>query len=215
MTTILLTGFGPYGDEIQNPSGEIAARLDGEQIDDLSVRGVVLPVTTDEVGPALDRALQTIGPDVVVVTGVTPGRAALAVERVALNVRDFPIPDTDGAQPVDEPVIFGGPAAYLSSLPVKAILAAWRAEGFPGFVSNTAGTYVCNQTFYLARHLTEGTAVRAGLIHLPITASRASTMADPTPSLCLTLLERAVRRAAVVAATHRGADIPLAAGAVS
>jgi pyroglutamyl-peptidase len=153
-----------------------------------------------------------------VVTGVAPGRAAPALERVAVNVRDFPIPDVDGLNPIDEPVVDGGPDAYLSTLPVKAILARWRHDGIPGYVSNTAGAFLCNQIFYLARHLTrEGPAI-AGLVHIPVGPDRAARMARaslPPPSLPLDLLEQAVGLAAVVAASHEGPDLRLAAGAIS
>jgi hypothetical protein len=70
-------------------------------------------------------------------------------------VLDFPIPDNDGSQPAGEPVVEGGPAAYFATLPIKAILVAWREAGLPGYVSNTAGTYVCNQTFYHSLHLSD------------------------------------------------------------
>lgn len=92
--------------------------------------------------------------------------------------------------------------------------AAWRAAGMPGYVSNTAGTYVCNQVFDLARHLTRASAIRCGLVHLPAVPERAARDAAPLPSLPLDMLERAVRLAVAVTATHPGPDLTLAAGAL-
>lgn len=216
MSVVLVTGFGRYAEETDNPSGAIAARLDGRRIGGVTVRGQVLPVTTQGVQAAIADALERHRPDAVVLTGVAPGRAAPALERVAINVRDFPIPDNDGREPVDEPVCETGPDAYLSTLPIKAITSRWRDAGIPGYVSNTAGTFLCNQAFYIARHLTRDTAVAAGFVHLPVTPGRAvATGRPPAPSLPLELLEQAVSLAAVVAATHRGADVRLAAGAIS
>jgi pyroglutamyl-peptidase len=215
MRRVLLTGFGAYAEEADNPSGAIAARLDGSQTDGVVIHGLVLPVKSARVGATLREAIARISPDVVLVTGVTPGRAAVSVERVAINAQDFPIPDVDGLEPVDEPVVEGGPSAYFSQLPIKAILSAWRARRIPAYVSNSAGTYVCNQTFYLARHLTEGTKAIAGLVHIPLSSSNAAGVRPPPPSLHLDMLEAAVHTAAIVAATHRGPDLRLGAGSTS
>lgn len=149
--------------------------------------------------------------DVVLATGVAPGRPAVGIERVAVNVRDFPIEDVDGQQPIDRPVVPGGPVAYLSTVPVKAVVAAWRKAGIPGFVSNTSGTYLCNQVFYLARHLTDGTAVRAGFLHVPV-AAHAAAGDPPPPSQSLDQVVEAVRAGVHVAATHAGPDVELVAG---
>jgi pyroglutamyl-peptidase len=215
MKHVLVTGFGAYAEESQNPSGLIAERLDGHVGEGVQIHGRVLAVGTNLVEPALAAAIEEVAPDVVVITGVTPGRAAPAVERVAINVRDFPIVDVEGHMPIDEPVAADGPPAYFSTLPTKAILARWREDGIPGYLSNTAGTYVCNQTFYLARHLTRSTTIRAGLVHIPSSTANAVASLPPPPALPLDVLERAVRLAALVAATHDGADLRFSAGATS
>lgn len=202
MTEVLVTGFGSYADQADNPSGTIAMRLNGWESHGIRIHGVVLPVTSRGVGALLSDAIERLQPDVVVITGVAPGRAEVAVERLAANVRDFPIPDVDGFAPIDQAVVDGGPDAYFSTLPIKAILAAWRRLQIPSYVSNSAGTYVCNQTFYLARHFTENRIAVAGLVHIP----------PASPALDLPMLEEAVRVAAIVAATHRGTDVQLGAG---
>ncbi len=213
MISALVTGFGPYQGEPDNPSGRVAARLDGREHDGVRIAGRVLRVSTDRIGTALADAIQETRPDVVVVTGVAPGRPGVAVERIAVNVRDFPVEDVDGRQPVDSPIADDGPAAYFSTLPVKAILARWRAAGVRGYVSNTAGTFLCNQVFYLARHLTDARGVRAGLVHVPAASDQAATASPPVPSLPLDVIEEAVRLSVLVAAGHRGPDVLLGAGA--
>jgi pyroglutamyl-peptidase len=110
-------------------------------------------------------------PALVVCTGQAAGRAALSLERIAINVNDAHIADNAGAQPVDTPVIPGGPAAYFTSLPIKAMLVSMIAEGINADVSQTAGTFVCNHVFYglmhelATRH--EFGHARGGLIHVP------------------------------------------------
>lgn len=211
--SILVTGFGSYGDQTNNPSQLLARALDGRHIAGESVTGVVLPVATAQVGQALAAAIDDARPRLVVALGVAPGRTAPALERVAVNVRDFPIPDTDDAQPVDEPIIVDGPDAYLATLPIKKILFAWQNAGLPGYVSNTAGTYLCNQVSYLISHRARQEGFLAGFIHLP--ALPAWQAKVPAPSMSLEPMEQAVQIAVAVAAGHDGPDLSLGAGAVS
>ena len=213
--TVLVTGFGSFAEHTDNPSGLLARAWNGRRLDDgEETIGVVLPVATERVGPALDDALAAARPRLVLALGLAPGRPAPALERIAVNVRDFPVPDIDGAQPVDVPVVPGGPDAYLADLPLKAILASWREAGLPGYISNTAGTYVCNQLFYLIAHHGRRAGFRAGLVHLPALPAAADA-GLPVPSMSLQWMERTVHTALAVAAGHTGPDLPLAGGAVS
>ncbi len=210
MIRVLITGFGPYQEERDNPSGSIAESLDGTTVGPVSFSGCVLPVSARTAPKLLQRAIEECSPEVVLVTGVTPARERPALERVAINLTDYPIPDVDGFVAIDSPILAGAPAAYFSTLPIKAILANWRAAGIGGYVSNSAGTYLCNQLFYLAQHLTANTPSLSGLVHLPLPRSEPADAHLP-----LELLEDAVRRAAVVAATHVGPDLVLGAGSTS
>jgi len=216
--SVLLTGFGAFGDVRVNPSEQIAVALDGEQIAGHQVQSVVLPVATDRVPAALIEAIQVVKPDLILCLGVAPGRPAAALERVAVNVKDFPLPDIDGRSPIDEPVLPDGPAAYLGTVPAKAILSRWAKEQVPGYLSNTAGTYVCNQVFYLCSHHAHRLHIPAGLIHLPSTPGSISATRpgqSPPPTAQLDVLTRAVRLAIDVALTHQGSDLRVTAGALS
>ncbi|MGH8621061.1 MAG: pyroglutamyl-peptidase I, partial [Burkholderiales bacterium] len=108
-------------------------------------------------------------PEIVLCVGQAGDRAALCVERVAVNLQDARIPDNDGAQPADTPVVAGGPAAYLATLPVRAAVAALRAEELPAELSMSAGTFVCNHVFYGLMHFaaTRRHPFRGGLLHVP------------------------------------------------
>jgi pyroglutamyl-peptidase len=152
---ILVTGFEPFGGQSLNPSWEVACALHGLQLQGAQVTAVQLPCVFAHALPALQQALAQHRPDIVLALGQAEGRCDFSVERVAINVQDARIPDNAGAQPIDVPVIAGGPAAYFSTLPIKTLVAGLKAAGFPASVSQTAGTFVCNQVFYalLARQL--------------------------------------------------------------
>jgi pyroglutamyl-peptidase len=210
---ILLTGFDPFGGESINPSGRVVAALQGETIAGARVQTVCLPTVFGAALQALGEAVRRCAPVLVVALGQAGGRSELSIERVAINVDDARIPDNDGAQPIDEPIVPGGPAAYFSTLPVKAIVAALHAQGLPAGVSQTAGTFVCNHVFYGLQHLLAGTGVRSGFVHLPWLPEQAGGRAD-APCLPLDAMVDGVRTVLQVAMTHRGEDLRRGAGAL-
>ena len=168
---VLLTGFDPFGGDPVNPSWHIAQALHGRQIAGHRVIAEQLPTVFGDALTALDAAMARHRPALVICLGLAGGRSALSIERIAINVNDARIADNAGAQPIDTPVVPGGPAAYFSSLPIKAMREAMLAAGIPAEVSQTAGTFVCNHVFYgLMHRLATGRglkATRGGFIHVP------------------------------------------------
>jgi pyroglutamyl-peptidase len=168
MKTILLTGFEPFGGDRTNPSEQIARALDGRVIAGQRVVGAVLPCVFGAANIEVRRLLRFHRPALVVAIGLAGNRAEITPERVAINVDDARIPDNAGKQPVDTPIVRGGPVAYWSTLPIKAVVAALRARNVPASVSQTAGTFVCNHVFYGLMHaLRRRRGVRGGFIHVP------------------------------------------------
>ncbi|MFG1640613.1 pyroglutamyl-peptidase I [Amycolatopsis sp. NPDC049252] len=182
MARVLMTGFAPFGGEAVNPSWQAVSAL-GARRDD--VAAVELPCEFAASLPALRRAIAEHRPELVVCVGQAGGRAEVTPERVAINLVDARIPDNAGAQPVDVPVVADGPAAYFTTLPVKACVAAIRSAGVPASVSHTAGTYVCNQVFYGLMHLlaTDFPGVRGGFVHVPFSPEQVAASGKAAPSL--------------------------------
>ncbi len=168
--TILLTGYNPYRNAPDfNPTGVLARELNGRKIGGARIVGAQIPVAVEDAGPRLRRLLDRVDPDAALAMGVAPGRPAMNVERVAVNVLDFRVPDNRGRRYRDRPIRPGGPAAYLSTLPVRAILAALRKEKIPAELSDTAGTYLCHFAMYslLDAFALSGKSGPAGFIHVP------------------------------------------------
>ncbi|MGO4805809.1 pyroglutamyl-peptidase I [Arthrobacter sp. 2MCAF15] len=210
---ILLTGFEPFGGETANSSWA-AARSAARQLqaEGLDVRAVELPCVFGASAKALEEAMERSLPELVLCAGQAGGRSRISLERVAINCDDARIPDNAGNRPVDEPVVQDGPAAYFTSLPIKAALAALTAEQIPAEVSQSAGTYVCNHVFYALMHalrLLPGT--RGGFVHIPF-ADTQVPVGSSAPSLPAQQMAAAL---AVVVRTTLGttADLRLAAGA--
>ncbi|RBL86728.1 pyroglutamyl-peptidase I [Streptomyces cavourensis] len=214
MATVLITGIEPFDGETLNPSWEAVRRLDGTQVAGAMLVARQLPCVIGKVVGVLRQAIAETRPDVVICLGQAGGRSDVSVERVAINVVDARIPDNEGRQPIDEPVVEGGPAAYFSTLPIKAIVRDLRAAGVPASVSSTAGTYNCNTIFYgLAHYIaTEQPALRGGFVHVPYLPEMAARHPGQ-PSLALdTLIEAVKIMAATTLAVQR--DIKAGGGAL-
>lgn len=194
MKTVLVTGIEPFDGETINPSWEAVRALDGEQIGGCRLVAAQLPCVIDRVGPVLTAAIEALDPVLVLCLGQAGGQADIRVERVAINLVDARIPDNAGRQPVDEPLVADGPAAYFSTLPIKALVRALREAGIPASVSQTAGTYNCNAIFYaLAHHIaTRQPSLRGGFIHVPYLPSMA-TRHPGAPSMAQEQVTQAVR----------------------
>ncbi|MEC3977933.1 pyroglutamyl-peptidase I [Amycolatopsis sp. H20-H5] len=182
MAAVLLTGFAPFGGEEVNPSWQASSLIAAQRPEFAAVE---LPCEFGASLPALRAAIELHRPEVVVCVGQAGGRAELTPERVAINLLDARIPDNAGARPVDVPVLPGGPAAYFTTLPVKAVVAAVRQAGVPASVSHTAGTFVCNQVFYGLMHLlaTEFPGTRGGFVHVPYSPEQVAAAGTNAPSL--------------------------------
>lgn len=210
---VLLTGFGSFGPHTLNPSAAAAAALDGEVIGSALVVGRVFETSTATVAQALTEALDEVEPVLLICLGLASGRPALSLERIAANVRDFPIADDDGAILRDVPIIEGGPDGVFSGLPLRAILARWFGEGIPGHISNTAGTYLCNQLFYLACDAGRRRGIPAGFIHIPDSLHSAAVLAgsQPQPTMEQATMERGIRLAIETCLNPEASDLPLSA----
>lgn len=214
MTRVLITGFAPFGGESVNPSWQAASLVAAEPPAGLDVRAAELPCVFGESLDVLRDAVRAHTPGLVLCLGQAGGRPGVTVERVGLNVDDARIPDNAGRQPVDEPVVQGGPAAYFSTLPVKACVAAMREAGVPAAVSHTAGTFVCNHVAYGLGHLiaTEFPHMRGGFVHVPWAPEQVTD--GTAPSLPPATVAHGLRPLLATAArTPAGQDLKVTEGA--
>ena len=164
---ILLTGFDPFGGEKINPAYEAVKKVRapaGTEVFRLEV-----PTVFGRSAELTAEKIREIRPDAVICVGQAGGRSAVTPERVAINLMDAGIPDNEGQMPEDEPVVPGGENALFSTLPVKKITKAIEDAGVPARLSNTAGTFVCNQLLYGVLHFCREHCpeTRACFIHLP------------------------------------------------
>ncbi|WP_297083278.1 pyroglutamyl-peptidase I [uncultured Demequina sp.] len=211
MPSVLLTGFEPFADARINPSWDAAEAVAVVGVAGARVTAVRLPVAFGRASAELGDAIDVTRPDVVIALGLAEGRSGLTPERVAVNLDDARIPDNTGASPLDLAVIPGAPAAFFSTLPVKAIVAGLAQAGIPASVSLSAGTYVCNHTFYALQHATHGTSARSGFIHVPATPEMGLD-----PGVATLTADQIARGVAIAVSTSlaRTADAALPGGTI-
>jgi pyroglutamyl-peptidase len=144
----LVTGFAPYAGRGSNPAADIAHALDGSIIANVPVVGRLLPVALEEIAVKAESLLDELQPSIVINVGLWPGEAMVRIERVALNLADFEIPDNRGLVANDEPLSANGPTAKFATLPIRKIEVAILEAGIPSRISNSAGSFLCNACFY-------------------------------------------------------------------
>ena len=183
---ILVTAFDPFGGAETNSSLEVLEALPSH-IGAAELVKLVLPTVFGESARLAREAAEALRPEAVVCLGQAAGRKAITPERVALNLMDAERPDNAGNRPAEEPVVPGGPAAYFSTLPVKALVSAISAAGVSAQVSDSAGTFVCNSLMYAMLHYAASRRpdLPCGFIHVP----------GPEDGLCREELTRGVTAA--------------------
>jgi pyroglutamyl-peptidase len=203
MRNILVTGFGPFGGEPINPALEAIKLLDGRIVGGCQIVTRELPVTRFEAIDAIVKYRKETDPVLILAVGQAGGRLEITPERVAINVDDYRIPDNGGFQPVDEPIVKDAPAAYWSTLPIKAMVVAMREAGIPASVSNSAGTFVCNHLFYgLMHHLAiSGNKVRGGFVHIPYLPEQAARI-GAQPSMAVETIVKGLEVALATALAY-------------
>lgn len=190
MKKLLITGFDPFGGESINPAWE-AVRLLPDVIRDFELVKLEIPTVFGAAAQVVIDKAEEIHPDAIISVGQAGGRAAVTPEMVGINLRYASIPDNMGALPCDIPIAEGGPAAYFSTLPVRAMAKAICDAGLPGAVSYSAGSFVCNDVLYSLLHHFDETTVRAGFIHVPFLPEQSKDK----PSLPLEQTAAALRAA--------------------
>jgi pyroglutamyl-peptidase len=196
----VVQGFGPFAAFTTNPA-ELLVRSLAER-SGADVITEVLPVSMQRVAAAVPELMARHRPGLWLGVGLAAGRPALSIEAVAVNLAHWPgdeaPADADAPQPADadgvtvtrQPVAGHGPAAHLTTLPVEHILRAWQEAGIPGYLSQSAGSYLCNFSFYCAAQAAQdlGVACRVGFLHVPLLPH---LVTDPQrePSMALALQE--------------------------
>ena len=186
----LLSGFEPFGESPINPSQMLVESI-AEDYDEC--QAVILPVDQERGPAALLSAVNEHNPEIVLAFGLAMGRPKISLERVALNLMDFRIPDNAGNQVYDQAVVQNGPVAYFSTLPLRPLYNALLEKDIPAEISLSAGSYLCNQIYYSLLHEinVQHKSILAGFIHLPALPEQAAHSRQAIPSMDFSTMKSA------------------------
>jgi pyroglutamyl-peptidase len=184
---VVVTGFNSFGKNLENPSGLAATGLPsmlefgGKTVE---IEGLLLDTCCKQSWIGVKKALsgssrarsitsarsgsRSKPPTILILMGLAANRDALNLERLALNVRDYPIKDNHGHQ-YDGEEVQPGPLALETDYPLHGLRKKLVSKGFPAIISNHAGTFVCNDLYYqtLAFQEKYGSPDLVLFIHVP------------------------------------------------
>ncbi len=183
MRVILITAFEPFGMDSMNPTETVLADLP-ETLNDMKVLTVTLPVAYDHCFEALLPLIEKHDPEIILHLGYAKGRNRVSLERVAINCNESKMPDNLGHVLDGTPIVKGGPDGLFTSLPIKALKERYRKKSLPAEISNSAGTYVCNNLFFRTMHhvMTFNKNTKVGFIHIPALPEMTSNENIPSMS---------------------------------
>lgn len=209
---VLVTGFEPFGGEQVNPA-YLAVEMLPDCVKGAQIVKKEIPTAFYESREVLSKCMKEEEPDLVFCIGQAGGRAGITIEKVAINLAEAGIPDNNGKQPEDEPIVEGGKTAYFTNLPVKAMVKRIGEAGIPASISYTAGTYVCNYLFYSVMDEIEHAFpnTRGGFIHVPYATEQGVGKSSNTPTMEVATISRAIE-VAILAAIENEQDIQGNAG---
>ena len=190
MKRVLLTGFEPFHNASSNPTQEIVRVIQDDKLP--NVVTTVLPVEFGRAGLIACKLIDEIKPDVVIALGQAEGRAVITPEKIAINLDNARIPDNAGNMPSGTEIIPEGPDGHFSTLPVEEIVKTLQEEKLPASVSYSAGTFVCNNVFYLIQSHCKDKKIKSGFVHVPLMESQAAEFPG-LPVLSIEMMLNAIK----------------------
>jgi pyroglutamyl-peptidase len=195
---IIVTGFDGFGPHDINPSQQAVEALANNLVsskpgqdkplfvEKSNLQTLVLPTSSSRGWATLKETLAKLSPGtepiLIVMCGVAQERKKIGLERFAINVRDYRIPDNDGNQLCDQAIDVDAQLAYKCQLPLAQLRDHLIAKGFASEVSNHAGSYICNEVYFQCLQALQEQkefkhrACAAVFVHLPL--PRAYTQVD-------------------------------------
>ncbi len=175
---VIVTGFGPFADVVENASGRIARGLDGQRVGESLLVGVELPTSFERARAEVSRLVETHRPRMFVALGVAR-EAAIRLERRAGAMVTSELPDIDGSTWAGR-MLGGGERFSRWPLEKWVERLGTHCGPWPIRVSDDCGGYVCNATY----HAVLTTIPSAGLfIHVPREVIEAVEHFDAVESL--------------------------------
>lgn len=201
----LITGFDAFGKYDTNPSQRIAELLP-EKLKiprtNLSVEidTLVVPTCCKQSWRLIAKQLSRAEYSSLILVGLAGGRKRIALERFALNIRDYGIKDNNGHKYDGTPIYRGEPEALRTDLPLTHLRDTLRKKQFPAEISNFAGSFICNEVYYQGlRYKEKNRALKSVLfVHVPQLKDLANTLVEAEHEKIMDIKSSAARSSAAL-----------------
>lgn len=169
MKKLLLTGFGPFAEHVDNPTEPIIHALKGQKINGFEIEGAILPVEYENSIIELDLLIENLNPDVIISLGLAADRECVTPELIAVNYQHSETADNANVIKMFEKINPKSKESFFSTLPIEKFITALTKNSIPNKLSTTAGTYVCNTVMYYALRKVQQQKRQclSGFIHIP------------------------------------------------
>lgn len=181
----LVTGSAPFAGLPDSPASDLLARVEGAQLDGVTIRTAQLPVSRARLPRVIDDLIKEHRPAFYMSLGLALGTPVPRLETTAINRTDFAVADNEGTRPTDGgPIDPDGPPARFATWDAKALAQGLLAHDLPATVSHHAGTHLCNLVLYCALGAMERANLPgpAGFFHLPYTPAQVARFMREAPA---------------------------------
>ena len=168
MSKVVVTYFEPFGGRATNASKEVVSLLDDYVVKEL-------PVSWSKISSCLDEILID-EPDYLFLIGEAGSYKEITMERTAHNISNGQ--DNEGVNKDNEEII-------KDDIESKTTL--FDLSKLPYRISDNAGKYLCNYTYYLA--LSKAKHCKVLFIHLPYISLEGSNSLDNLKKDLLNIIE--------------------------
>jgi len=166
----LLTGFGPFGAVVSNPTQRLVEHYSSD-VDGRSpvadVDSLLLPTSFSRAPRILLHALAGARYDRVVMLGVAANTPHFRVECFAHNVDEGGAYDVDGFAPPVRRIASASPHRLQVTIDPTDWLHALSAIDVPVALSESAGGFLCNHALFHALRFSRGRTTQIGFLHVP------------------------------------------------
>jgi pyroglutamyl-peptidase len=188
MKNIIITAFEPFGKDHVNPTMQILSELP-DTLFGYRVKKITLPVVYQKAFEILKPLIDELNPSLILMFGLAAGRTHMNIERIAININDSNSPDNEGVILKEKPIHIKGPDGIFSNFPLERLALKALNQGIPLTISNTAGTYVCNDLMYRTLTYLKDTNHHAlcDFVHIPYLTHQVTNKPN-IPSISLNTL---------------------------
>jgi pyroglutamyl-peptidase len=200
VTTLLVTGFGPFPGWERNPTPAMVKAVQRLRLPGVRIVGHVFNTVYAEVARDLPSLIARHRPDAILLFGLAGRAGHVRIEMHAHNVTTRRTKDASGAFHVSPEIASDEPWRVATSVRCGPLAARLRRAGLNARPSPSAGEYLCNFAYWLALDAVARRQVkRAVFVHVPL-PGRASSARRGSHSLSRRLSETDLARTAEMAA---------------